>query len=314
LQSTENCGAQVYPCVPGHEIVGRVAILGPQAKKFKIGDMVAVGPVIDSCRNCPSCKEGLQNYCENGHTEAYNGNVRFPNKENVTHGGYSESIVVNEDYVFRLPAGFNPASAAPLVCAGATMWSPLKHWKVGKGTSVAIVGFGGLGHIGTKLAKALGAQVTVVTSDPQKKREDAIKCGAVAVIDSTDQKVVAASKYLFDFMISTVPVSHDIMPYVDMLKRDGTLCIIGAIAPIKSIDMSHLTFDRKSIASSVIAPPTETQELLDFCAAHDIKPDIKIISVDSIADAYSDLHDGDVSYRFVLDVTSMRNTNNRSNK
>jgi len=268
--------------------------------------------MIESCNTCKSCKEGLNQYCDNGYTATYNGNQRHPSKDNVTRGGYSEAIVVNEDYVLRLPEAFatsNPmdlAAIAPIVCAGVTVYSPLKHWRVGKGTSCAIVGYGGLGHLAVKIAKALGAEVTVISSDPKSKAQDAIRNGAKRVIDSTDNKAMASVAKAFDFVLSTVPVSHDIMPFVDTLARDGVLCIVGAIAPTKgSIDFTHMVFDRRTIASSVLGSIAESQECLEFCAKHGIKPDIKLISVDDIGDAFSEIHDGDTSFRYVIDVSTM---------
>jgi len=221
-------------------------------------------------------------------------------------------VVVNENYVLRIPSGYDLASAAPLVCAGITVYSPLKHWNIGKGTSVAIVGYGGLGHMAVKFAKALGADVTVITTDVKHKADLALKNGATRVIDSTDKKLMETTAK-FDFILSTIPVAHDIMPYVDLLKRDGNLCIVGAVCPTKgSVDISHLTFDRRSISSSVTGSISETQKMLEFCADHHIKPDIKVISVDDVDDAFSELHDGDAGFRYVIDMNTLRVKKSRS--
>jgi uncharacterized zinc-type alcohol dehydrogenase-like protein len=296
----------IYPCMPGHEIVGRVTAVGPAVMKFKKGDLVGVGCMVDSCHHCQACEEHLENYCENGFTATYNGNMRTPKEENQTYGGYSESIVVREDFVLRLPEGMDPASAAPLMCAGVTTWSPMRHWKVGPGTKMGVVGFGGLGSTAIKLAKALGAEVTVITTS-KDKTDDAKRLGVKAVVVSDDKDAMKAYARSLDFILSTIPQPHDINLYIPLLKRDGVITVVGCIAPLtKPLDLSTMIPDRKSVGTSLIGSIAETQEVLDFCAKHRIAATIKVITVDELNDAFKSIDNGDVDYRFVIDMASLK--------
>lgn len=294
----------VYPCLPGHEIVGRVTRLGAEATKYKVGEMVAVGCMVDSCGQCRSCKGGEEQYCEKGFLATYNGPMK-PDGSN-TFGGYSKSIVVTEGFVLKLPEGMDPAKSAPLLCAGVTTYSPMKHWKVAKGQRVGIVGFGGLGHVATQIARALGAVVTVFTTTPEKT-EDAKRLGATEVVLSTEAAAMEHHAGTFDFLLSTIPEAHDVNPYVATLKHDGVFCAVGALEPYaKPTDNSKVAFQRLSVAGSLIGSIAETQEILDFCAEHRIEAQAEIIPIEQINDAFSRVEDKQVRYRYVIDMSTLK--------
>ena len=296
----------VYPCLPGHEIVGTVEAIGNQVKKFRKGDIVGVGCMIDSCHECEPCKAGLENYCEKGFLATYNGNSMNPAKENNTFGGYSNKIVVREDFVLRIPPTLKVSDVAPILCAGVTTYSPLKHWKVGPGTKVGIVGLGGLGHVAVKLAKAMGAEVTVITTSEEKKA-DAIKLGAKEAIYSKNDEEMKAHEKSLDFILSTIPQPHDANPYIALLKQDGILTIVGCLAPLsKPIDMSKMIMNRKSMVSSLIGGIAETQEVLDFCAAHRILPDTKLIGIEEVNEAFESVDKGEIDFRYVIDMSTIK--------
>ena len=292
----------VYPCVPGHEIVGRVTKTGAAATKFKAGDLVAVGCMVDSCRGCAGCKSGEEQFCDGPATFTYNG----PDKHlgGVTHGGYSESIVVDEDFVLRLPAGLDPARSAPLVCAGITTYSPLRHWKVGKGHKVGVVGLGGLGHMGVKFARAFGAHVVVFTTSPGKVAE-ALRLGAHEVVVSTDAAQMQRHLASFDFILDTVSAAHDLNGYLELLKLDGTMTLVGAPATPIPLGVFSLLFRRRQLAGSIIGGIRETQEMLDFCAEHGIVADVEVIPASRINEAYARVLKNDVKYRFVIDMGTL---------
>lgn len=294
----------VYPNVPGHEIVGRITKVGDGVTKFKVGDLAAVGCMVDSCRECEYCKEGLEQYCEDGNIQTYNGADKYLNKQ--TFGGYSERIVVDQDFVLRVPENLDPAAAAPLLCAGVTTWSPLKHWKVGPGKRIGIVGIGGLGHMGVKLAKAMGAEVVVITTSPSKV-EDAKRLGADQVILSTDKEQMKANRNSLHFILDCVSAEHDVNAYLQLLKTDGTLAIVGAPEHPLPVAAFSLIPGRKSFAGSTIGSIAETQEMLDFCGEHNIVSDIELINIQDINKAYERLLKGDVKYRFVIDMSSLKN-------
>jgi uncharacterized zinc-type alcohol dehydrogenase-like protein len=296
----------VYPCVPGHEIVGRVAQTGGQVKGFRTGDLVGVGCMVDSCQQCASCAEGLEQYCERGMTGTYNA----PDKHTggVTYGGYSKDIVVDQKFVLRISDKLDPAGAAPLLCAGITTWSPLRHWKVGKGTKVGVVGLGGLGHMAVKLAHALGAHVVLFTTSSNKKA-DALALGADEVVISKDAAAMAARASTLDFIVNTVAAPHDLDPFLATLKRDGVMTLVGAPAtPHPSPAVFNLIMGRRSIAGSLIGGIAETQEMLDFCAKHNIVSEIETIPIDKINEAYERMLKSDVRYRFVIDMKSLPKT------
>ncbi|WPB56091.1 NAD(P)-dependent alcohol dehydrogenase [Xylophilus sp. GOD-11R] len=306
----------VYPCMPGHEVVGKVTRVGPGVTRHAVGDVVGVGCMIDSCRACPACQAGFQNYCEgpNSWLATYNGPMvpakKAPTGDNMyrrdnTFGGYSDTLVVKEDFVLKIPAGLKPEAAAPILCAGVTTWSPLRHWKVQPGDKVGILGFGGLGHMAAKLAKAMGAKVTVFTSTPEKI-DEAARLGVTGILED-DQGALANLKASFDFILSTVPEKHDVNPFVELLKRDKTLVAVGALEPLKPINNMETAMHRKSVGGSLIGSIAETQEVLDFCARHGIAPDIEIISIQDINDAYKKVEDGDVRFRYVIDMASLSN-------
>ncbi len=292
-----------YPIVPGHEIIGRVTKVGSEVKGFKEGDLAGVGCLVDSCRTCASCQENLEQYCNTGFTLTYNG----PDKHlgGVTYGGYSNRIVVDEHFVLHIPGKLDPAAAAPLLCAGITTYSPLRHWEVGPGQKVGIVGLGGLGHMGVKFARAFGAEVVLFTTSPGKT-EDAKRLGAHEVVISRDPEAMAAQAHSFDFILNTVAASHNLDPFIAMLKRDGTLCLVGAPEhPHPSPDVTGLIFRRRGIAGSLIGGLAETQEMLDFCAKHGIVSDIELIPIQKINEAYERMLKSDVKYRFVIDLASL---------
>jgi alcohol dehydrogenase (NADP+) len=293
----------VYPCVPGHEIVGRVVAVGSAVRKFKEGDIAAVGCLVDSCRVCPSCRAGEEQYCETGFTLTYN----FEDKilGGVTYGGYSDSIVVDQAYVLRVPDGLDPAGAAPLLCAGITTYSPLRHWKVGKGQKVGIVGLGGLGHMGVKFAHAFGARAVLFTTSPGKTA-DALRLGADEVVVSRDQAEMAKHVGSFDFILDAVSADHDLNAYLQLLKRDGTMTLVGAPSKPAPIAAFNLLFGRRRLAGSAIGGLRETQEMLDFCGEHGIVSEIEVIPIEQIDQAFDRLLKGDVKYRFVIDMASLK--------
>ncbi len=295
-------GATNYPAVPGHEIVGRVEQIGAEVTKFKIGDLVGVGCLVESCQSCYSCNEGLEQYCENGSTGTYNSTRS--KYGGVTYGGYSEKIVVEEDFVLHIPNNLPLANVAPLLCAGITTWSPLKHWNIKKGDKVGVIGLGGLGHMGVKFAKAMGAYVVMITTS-ESKGADALKLGANEVLFSTDSEQMKKHLYSFDFLLNTIPVNHDMNPYILLLKLDKTMCIVGAIEPISNIHGGLLINKRRNIAGSLIGGIKETQEMLDFCGEHNIVSDVEIIPMNDINEAYIRMQKSDVKYRFVIDMKTL---------
>jgi uncharacterized zinc-type alcohol dehydrogenase-like protein len=294
----------VYPCVPGHEIVGRVSAVGPEVTRFKAGDLAAVGCLVDSCQACASCEDGLEQYCETGLTGTYNSPDRVTGDN--TYGGYSDRIVVREEFVLTVRHGeADLAAAAPLLCAGITTWSPLKHWKVGPGQRVGVVGIGGLGHMGIKLAHALGAHVVAFTTSPDKV-QDALALGADEVVVSKDRAQMKAQRNRLDFILNTVAAPHNLDPFLELLKRDGTMVLVGVPAePHPSPSVGNLIFRRRSLAGSLIGGIAETQEMLDFCAENGITSDIELIPIDGIEAAYERMLRSDVKYRFVIDMASL---------
>jgi alcohol dehydrogenase (NADP+) len=294
----------IYPALPGHEIVGRVVKAGNKVKGFKEGDYAAVGCMVDSCRNCESCKAGLEQYCEVGFVGTYNSEDKhMPGK--MTYGGYSKSIVVDEAFVLHLPDTKNLAAVAPLLCAGITTYSPLRHWRVGKGQRVGVVGLGGLGHMGLKIANAMGAHVTLFTTSANKK-DDALRLGAKEVILSKDALEMEKHVNSFDFILDTVSAQHDVNAYLNLLKRDGTLTLVGAPEQPLPTAAFSLIFKRRNFAGSLIGGIAETQEMLNFCAEHNLVSDIELIPMDKINEAYERLLKQDVKYRFVIDMTTLK--------
>jgi uncharacterized zinc-type alcohol dehydrogenase-like protein len=291
-----------YPCVPGHEIVGRVTRVGKDVKKFKEGDLAAVGCMVESCRTCPSCARGLEQYCVHFPTLTYNG----PDKHSggVTYGGYSERIVVDEAFTLRVSPKANLAATAPLLCAGITTYSPLRHWEVGPGQKVGIVGLGGLGHMGVKFARAFGAHVVLFTTSPSKSA-DGKRLGAHEVVVSRNADEMKAHAGSFDFILDCVSAEHDINAYLQLLKLDGTLCLVGAPEKPLPVSAFSMLLPRKQFAGSGIGGITETQEMLDFCAERGIGSDVEVIPIQRINEAYERLVKGDVKYRFVIDMASL---------
>lgn len=297
-------GGTVYPTVPGHEIVGRVTKVGSDVTKFKIGDLAGVGCLVDSCCTCSSCKQDLEQYCLNGFTGTYNGKDKHLGGR--TFGGYSEKIVVTENFVLKIPENLDLAAVAPLLCAGITTWSPLRHWNVGKDSTVAVVGLGGLGHMAIKLAKALGAKVTLFSRSPSKEK-DALELGADEVIISTDADQMKSVTGKFDLIIDTVPYLHDVNEYIPTLTINGTLVLVGYLGGLDPILNSvPLIMGRKSVAGSLIGGIAETQEMLNFCGEHNVVSEIEIIKMQDINEAYERMLKSDVRYRFVIDMTSLK--------
>lgn len=294
----------VFPLVPGHEIVGKVAAVGKAVSAFGVGDWVGVGCLVDSCQHCESCEQGLEQYCEEGATGTYGSRDRHDGLP--TFGGYSERIIVSDKFVLRMPEKLDLSAAAPLLCAGITTYSPLRHWNVGPGDNVAVVGLGGLGHMGLKFAKAMGAKVSLFTRTPGKE-EEARRLGADRVIISTDDAQMRQVANHFDIILDTVPMQHDLNPYVSTLKRDGTLILVGLLEPIApELHAGPIVFGRKSIAGSLIGGIAETQEMLDFCAEHAINCDVERIAIQDINHAYERMLKSDVRYRFVIDMASLK--------
>ncbi|WP_044872499.1 NAD(P)-dependent alcohol dehydrogenase [Pseudomonas sp. LFM046] len=302
-QARDDWGYSVYPLVPGHEIVGRVTAVGSKVSRYKVGDSVAVGCLVDSCQECHHCHHGEEQFCLNGRTDTYNSPDRTTGENNL--GGYSTHIVVREEFVLRVPAGLDLAKAAPLLCAGITTYSPLRTWKAGPGSRVAVVGLGGLGHMAVKLAVGLGADVAVL-SRTRDKENDALALGAKHLLVSSDAKAMEAAASSFDLIIDTVPVKHDINPYLPLLKVDGTLVLVGQVGQLSEPSTVPLVLGRRSIAGSLIGGIEETQELLDFCAKKNILPECEMIRMDQINEAFERLERADVRYRFVIDMASLK--------
>ncbi|WP_262149184.1 NAD(P)-dependent alcohol dehydrogenase [Chryseobacterium foetidum] len=296
-------GGTKYPSVPGHEIVGKITKVGSDVSKFKVGDLAGVGCIVDSCGHCDSCKHDLEQYCENGFTGTYNG--KDTHLGGHTFGGYSQKVVVDAGHVLKVPANLDLAAVAPLLCAGITTWSPLRHWNVGKDSKVAVIGLGGLGHMAIKLAKGLGAEVTLFSRTPGKT-EDAKNLGADNVIISTDEDQMATVQRKFDLIIDTVPYDHDVNPYVNTLNINGTLVLVGFIGKMdEALFTPPMIMGRRSVAGSVIGGIAETQEMLDFCGEHNIVSEIEMIKMQDINEAYERMLKSDVRYRFVIDMQSL---------
>ena len=292
----------VYPCVPGHEIVGRVAEVGNEVTRFRAGDLAGVGCLVDSCRTCPSCREGLEQFCERPATFTYNS--PDPHTGGITYGGYSDQVVVDEAFTLRVPDGLDLAGVAPLLCAGITTYSPLRHWGIKEGQQVGVVGLGGLGHMAVKIARAFGARVVLFTTSAGKVA-DGLRLGASEVVVSTDADALSSHPASFDFMLDTVSAQHDIKAYLRLLKRDGTLTLVGAPEDALEVSAFDLLFGRKRLAGSLIGGLQETQEMLDFCAAHRITADVELIGMSAINRSYERLLKGDVKYRFVIDMATL---------
>lgn len=293
-----------YPAVPGHEIVGRIKRVGAGVRKYKAGDLVGVGCLVDSCRTCPSCQEGLEQYCDAGMAGGTYGGIERQTGE-PTKGGYSEKIVVDENYVLRIPDNLDPAAAAPLLCAGITLYSPLRHWQAGPGKKVGIIGLGGLGHMGVKLAHAMGAHTVLFTTSPGKV-EDGRKLGADEVIISKNAADMALHNNSFDLIIDAVSASHDLEPYFALLKREGTMVQVGAPEHPLPINVFPLLLKRRNFSGSLIGGIRETQEMLDFCGQHNITAEIELISMNYINEAYERMLKSDVKYRFCIDMNTLK--------
>lgn len=294
----------VYPVVPGHEIIGRVVSAGANVTRFKVGDAVGVGCMVDSCQHCAACEQGLEQYCEAFPILTYNS--VDAHDQMTTFGGYSQKIVVSDQFVLKVPDGLDLAGAAPLLCAGITTWSPLRHWKVGKGSRVAVTGLGGLGHMALKLAKALQAEVTLFSRSPGKEA-DARRLGADHIVISTDAEQMEAANNRFDLIIDTVPYIHDLNPYLPTLVLNGTLVLVGYLGDLDPmLNTIPLIMGRKSVAGSLIGGIAETQEMLDFCGQHGITSDIEVITIQAINEAYERMLKSDVKYRFVIDMVSLQ--------
>ena len=300
--SRNDWGWTKYPNVPGHEIVGRVIEVGSQVTRHKVGDTVAVGCLVDSCQHCDQCHSGQEQYCRNGRTDTYNSPDRLTGDNTL--GGFSKHVVVREEFVLRLPEGLDPALAGPLLCAGITTYSPLRTWGVGPGSRVGVIGLGGLGHMAVKLASAMGAHVTVM-SRSDDKQADALALGAERLLVSSDKEAMAEAAASFDLIIDTVPVKHDVNPYMPLLDIDGTLVIVGQVGPMAEPHTAPLILGRRSIAGSLIGGISETQEMLDFCARMDIHPECEMIRMDQIHHAFERMEQADVRYRFVIDMASL---------
>ncbi len=296
-------GRTTYPCVPGHEIVGRVVRVGNQVRKFREGDLGAVGCMVDSDRVCEQCRAGLEQFCEGGVTLTYNSEDK--QSGGMTYGGYSKTIVVDQDFVLRLPASLDPAAAAPLLCAGITTYSPLRKWKVRPGQKVGVVGLGGLGHMALKFANAFGAEVTLFTTS-EKKKADAKRLGAHEVVISRNEDEMEKQTKHFDFIIDTVSAQHDLNAYLALLKRDGVMVLVGIPPDPFPLDAFHLIVPRRQLAGSLIGGIPETQEMLEYCADHGIACDIERISIDQVNEAYERMLKREVKYRFVIDMASLQ--------
>jgi len=295
-------GGTIYPVVPGHEIVGRVTKVGEHVKKYKVGDLVGVGCLVDSCRECDNCKEGLEQYCSNGMVGTYNGQEK--DGSGITYGGYSKQIVVTEDFVLKVSENLPLEGVAPLLCAGITTYSPLRHWKVGKGDKVGVLGLGGLGHMGVKLAVSFGAEVTMLSHSPSKEA-DAKRLGAHNFLLTSDKEKVKGAANYFDFILDTVSAPHDYNTYLTMLNTNGMMVCVGAPSEPAVVPAFNLIFQRRSLAGSLIGGIPETQEMLDYCAEHNITSDIEVINIKDINESYERMLKGDVRYRFVIDMATL---------
>lgn len=295
-------GEQPYPLVPGHEIVGRVMDVGPDVKNYKVGQHVAVGCMVDSCQECDQCHNHEEQFCRNGMTPTYGAPDRISGE--TTQGGYSKHIIVREEFVLNVPEKLDLPRVAPILCAGITTFSPLRHWNVKQGSRVGVIGLGGLGHMGVKLAVAMGAEVTVL-SRSDKKSQEAKNLGAKGVLVSTDEEAMKEAAGSFDVILDTVPVKHDINIYTPLLDVNGSLVIVGQIGPLEEPVTAPLVLGRRSVAGSLIGGIKETQEVLDFCAEHDIHPECKMIRPDEVNDAFAHLAEGDVAHRFVMDMSTL---------
>jgi uncharacterized zinc-type alcohol dehydrogenase-like protein len=302
-QVRDEWGGSIYPMVPGHEIVGRVTAVGDQVKKFKTGDLAGVGCFVDSCRVCPNCKAGIEQYCEEGMVGTYNGRERGSGAP--TYGGYSTQIVVDEEYTLTISPKLPLEGVGPLLCAGITTYSPLRHLKVGKGHRVGVLGLGGLGHMGVKFAAAFGAEVTMLSTSPSKEA-DARRLGAHHFLLTKDPAAMKARTNYFDFILNTVSANHDYSPYLQLLRTNGTMIVVGVPPTPSAAPAFDLIMKRRSIMGSLIGGIKETQEMLDFCAEHNIVSDVEVISIDQINEAYERVLKGDVRYRFVIDIASLR--------
>ena len=298
----------IYPCVPGHEVVGRVIETGADVTQVAAGDLVGVGCMIDSCGHCASCREGDEQYCEGpvGWTGTYNGYLMPDGSGFNTYGGYSTHLVVRDAFVVPIPAGLSPQEAAPILCAGVTVWSPLKHWQIGTGHHIAVVGLGGLGHMAVQLARARGARVTVLTTSADKEA-DALGLGADAVVLSTDRAAMRLHTRAFDFILTTIPDPFNVAPYLNLLKRNGVLITVGLLVDYeRALSNQKLAFHRRSVAGSLIGSIAETREVLQFCADHGIRPEIEVIPMQQINGAFDTLKAGDVRFRYVIDMQSLK--------
>jgi len=303
-QARDDWSNTIFPVVPGHEITGRVVSVGPEVTRFKQGDHVGVGCMVDCCQKCKACKQGQEQYCEKVPTYTYNSIDRHDQMR--TFGGYSEKIVVPDNFVLRIPDGLDLKGAAPLLCAGVTTWSPLRHWNIKQGSEVGVIGLGGLGHMALKLAKGLGANVTLFSRSPGKE-QDARRLGADNIVISTDADKMASVNNKFDLIIDTVPYVHDVNPYVMSLSLNGTLVMVGLLGNIEpTLNTVPLIMGRKSVAGSIIGGIAETQELLDFCGEHGITSDIELIQIQDVNEAYKRMLKSDVKYRFVIDMESLK--------
>jgi len=296
-------GGSKYPVIPGHEIIGTVEEVGDEVTQFQVGQKVGVGCMVDSCRTCPSCQEDLEQFCEEGLVGTYNGKDKHLGGH--TFGGYSQQIVVDEHFVLNIPENIDLKATAPLLCAGITTWSPLRHWKVKKGDKVGVIGLGGLGHMGIKFSNALGAHVVMITRS-EDKAQDAKDLGAHEVLISTDDKQMQKHLNSFDFLLNTIPVKHDMNPYLGLLKRDKTMVLVGAIEPLEPLHGASVILGRKNVSGSLIGGIKETQEMLDFCGEHNITCDVEMINMQNINEAYNRVTSSDVKYRFVIDMESLR--------
>lgn len=300
-QARDEWGGSLFPMVPGHEIVGTINRIGSAVTQFRPGDRVGVGCFVDSCRTCPACREGLEQYCEGGMVLTYSGR---DSTGAITQGGYSTQIVVDAKYVLRLPAALSPAGAAPLLCAGITTYSPLRHWGVGKYHKLAVIGLGGLGHMAVKIAKALGTEVTVLSTS-EHKRQDALRLGAADFAVTSDPATFKKLVRRFDVIVDTVSAAHDYNAYVNLLKTDGTMILVGAPDRPVPLEAFPLILHRRRIAGSLIGGIRETQEMLEFCAAHRIESDVEVIPIQQVNEAYERVIRGDVRFRFVIDLGSL---------
>lgn len=301
-QIRDDWGGSIYPMVPGHEIVGRVVAVGSEVTKFKVGDLAGTGVLVDSCRTCENCKDGLEQYCLTGSSQTYNGYEQ--DGVTPTYGGYSKSIVVHEDFTFRIAEQLDLAAVAPLLCAGITTYSPLRHWKVGKGHKLAVLGLGGLGHMAVKFGVAFGAEVTVLSTSPDKEAS-AKALGAHHFVLTSDPAALKKARGTFDFILDTVSAPHDFNLYLKLLRTSGTMILVGLPSQPFDVKAFSLVDGRKSLAGSGIGSLTETQEMLDFCAAHNIVSEIELIAIQDVHKAYDRMLKGDVKYRFVIDMATL---------